>query len=100
MQVKSSSYTPHHRTKNRVSSSRRLTSPILWKVSKPHSVYQDSKNSAVSLPRLVTSTVASFDGNVTGQMLQIVKMLNPSFSMEGFEYKLRVYRAWGCGCLP
>ena len=39
----------------------------------------------MSSPRLVTSTIAPFDKNGTAQTLRI----NPSFSMESFEHKLR-----------
>ncbi|KAI0028678.1 import inner membrane translocase subunit tim44 [Vararia minispora EC-137] len=83
-----------HASSPRVERWQRLkdTNPVLRYFSDLHSAYQESENPVVASMRSVTSTVASwFDENETARVMRMMKVLDPSFTMESFERELREY---------
>lgn len=55
-------------------------------------VYDESENPVVSSMRNVTQTIGSwFDENENAQVQRLMKLLDPTFSREGFERELREY---------
>lgn len=68
------------------------TNPVLRSFVSMRQAYDESENPVVSSMRSVTQTIGSwFDENETAQVQRLMKLLDPTFSREGFERELREY---------
>jgi mitochondrial import inner membrane translocase subunit TIM44 len=68
------------------------SNPILKQFYELKQQYDESENPAVASMRSVTSTIGSwFDENETAQVIRMMKILDPTFTKEGFERELREY---------
>ncbi|XP_006461848.1 hypothetical protein AGABI2DRAFT_185943 [Agaricus bisporus var. bisporus H97] len=68
------------------------TNPVFRSFASMRQVYDESENPVVSSMRNVTQTIGSwFDENENAQVQRLMKLLDPTFSREGFERELREY---------
>ncbi|QRV74041.1 mitochondrial import inner membrane translocase subunit TIM44 [Ceratobasidium sp. AG-Ba] len=68
------------------------TNPVLRTFSEWRTAYDESENPVVSGIRSVTSTIGGwFDETETAQVTRVMRMMDPTFNMEGFLRELREY---------
>ncbi|QRV88815.1 mitochondrial import inner membrane translocase subunit TIM44 [Ceratobasidium sp. AG-Ba] len=68
------------------------TNPVLRTFSEWRTAYDESENPIVSGIRSVTSTIGGwFDETETAQVTRVMRMMDPTFNMEGFLRELREY---------
>lgn len=68
------------------------TNPVLRQFAEWRQSYDESENPVVSSLRSVTQTIGSwFDENESAHVQRLMKAIDPTFNMEGFERELREY---------
>ena len=68
------------------------TNPLLRQFSELKQQYDESENPLVASMRNVTQTIGGwFDENESAQVQRLMKAMDPTFNMEGFERELREY---------
>ncbi len=68
------------------------TNPVLRQLTELRQAFDESEHPVVSSIRSVTQTVGSwFDENENAQVQRLMKAIDPTFNMEGFERELREY---------
>ena len=68
------------------------TNPVLRQFVEWRQAYDESENTVVSSVRSVTQTIGSwFEENESAQVQRLMKAMDPTFNMEGFERELREY---------
>ncbi|OSX64240.1 hypothetical protein POSPLADRAFT_1073819 [Postia placenta MAD-698-R-SB12] len=68
------------------------TNPLLRSFVNLRQAYDESENPVVSSMRSVTQTIGGwFDETEHAQVIRFMKLMDPTFSMEGFERELREY---------
>ena len=68
------------------------TNPVLRQYAELRQQFDESENPVVMSIRSVTSTIGSwFDENESAQVQRLMKAMDPTFNMEGFERELREY---------
>lgn len=66
--------------------------PLLRSFVSMRQAYDESEHPVVSSVRSVTQTIGSwFDENENAQVQRLMKLLDPTFTREGFERELREY---------
>ena len=68
------------------------TNPLLRSFAELKQQYDESENPLVASVRNVTQTIGGwFDENESAQVQRLMKAMDPTFNMEGFERELREY---------
>lgn len=68
------------------------TNPLLRQFAEYKQAYDESENPVVSSLRSVTQTIGSwFEENENAQVQRLMKYMDPSFTLDGFERELREY---------